>query len=57
MGNKDKLVLKKLKNKIKRSYVLEQTCSGQEYRLYFTEKQVDKIIKSIQTNLTAYSTD
>ena len=43
--------IKKLKSTIKKSYVLETTNSGQEYRLYFTDAQVNKIVKLIAKEL------
>lgn len=43
--------LKKLRSKIRKSYVLDTTNSGQEYRLYFTEEQTQKILKLIASEI------
>jgi hypothetical protein len=40
-----------LKNKLSKTYVEETKNNGQVYRLYFTKKQIDKILQILQDEL------
>ena len=46
MSNVEKKI-KQLKASIRKSYTLETTNAGEQYRLYFNENQVSKICKLI----------
>ena len=37
-----------LRSKLAHTFILETTNAGQEYRVYFTKKQIDKILEIIK---------